>query len=144
EAWTRTPTPSPGFLAVLTSVSASSPTNALAVGWVQPQNADQPPVRTLALRWNGLTWTRVPSANPADVTVEATFEAVAFTSTGSARAVGEHDAGSLVEQWNGKRFALAKGSADHVDLFDIAGTSASNQWAIGQTDFENGSKTYVL
>jgi hypothetical protein len=140
EAWTRTPTPSPGFLAVLSSVSASSPTNALAVGYVQPQNADKPPIRTLALHWNGMTWTRVPSANPANVKIEADLNAVAFSSKGSARAVGGVDARSLIEQWNGKRFTLVKGSTTGVDLFGIAGTSASNQWAIGA----KGAKTYVL
>ena len=140
EAWTRTPTPSPGFLSILSSVSASSPTNALAVGYVQPQNADRPPVRTLALHWNGMTWTRVPSANPANVNVDAVLNGVAFTSKGSARAVGDVDARSLIEQWDGTRFTLVKGSTNGVALFGIAGTSAGNQWAVGA----KGAKTYVL
>lgn len=140
EAWTRTPTPSPGFIPELSSVVASSPKNALAVGLVQPENDGTTPIRTLALHWNGTVWTRVPSANPANVKIEAVLNGVAFTSKDSARAVGEADGRSLIEQWNGKRFTLVKGSTTGADLFGIAGTSAGNQWAIGS----KGAKTYVL
>src|SRR6185436_12319637 len=44
----------------LTAVKAFSGSNAIAVGEAKPTSRS----RTLAMRWNGSTWTEVPSPSP--------------------------------------------------------------------------------
>jgi hypothetical protein len=61
-AWTQVPTPQPGPSngpgAQLESVSASSATNAWAVGSYSIKSGQTGPYRTLMLHWNGTAWTQ--------------------------------------------------------------------------------------
>ena len=88
-------------------VAAASDGSAWAVGCTGcGTGSGAPGGRTLILRWNGTTWTRVPSPDPGTSSVIA---GVAAASDGSAWAVGWTGSGSstsptsttLILRWNG-------------------------------------------
>jgi hypothetical protein len=124
--WKRVPAPdSPG--SSLTSVAATSATNAWAVGG------------SLILHWNGTVWKQVPS--PPDTRVTS----VAATSAGDAWAVGDSgtagNSETLILHWNGKAWRQVSspnpepgGPGEPFDhsLLGVAVTSANNAWAVGQ------------
>jgi hypothetical protein len=148
KAWTRTPSPDPGFVEDLSAIVAFSPTNALAVGSNQPDSGPQT-VMTLALHWNGKAWIKVPSANAPNATVESALSGVAIISKGSAVAVGDYvglfGTRPLVERWNGSRFTRVKAPLTQAALFAVGASSASNQWAFGFTEGAGiSAKTYAL
>jgi hypothetical protein len=128
---------SPAFPGRLYGVPDISPGDVWAVGgttWFGPS-------QTLADRWNGRSWTRVSTPNPPG---GGYFNVVASTSADNAWAVGVVGPGPgvrastipLIERWNGRRwteqsFKPVPGGG----LFaGVAATSASNAWAVGQTD----------
>jgi hypothetical protein len=126
----------------LTAVAASSARAALAVGY--GGNG------TLALRWNGRSWGRAPSASPSP---NAIFYGVAATSARQAWAVGNFSRGLggqqiLIERWNGRswRRTPAPGVPGGGGLFAVTATSARNAWAVGEAgDPDNGyTKTLIL
>jgi hypothetical protein len=127
---------------VLWSAAATSPRDAWAVG-----NYGQYPdvQRTWIVRWNGTTWTHVPSPNPGGLTINELFS-VAATSRADAWAVGDwHDHGStccpgpghtVIEHWNGTVWTHVPspdpgGDARDNALFGVAATSPGNAWAVG-------------
>ena len=93
SAWKQAPSPS--LAGSLSSVAATSASNAWAVGYTSNG-------RTLIERWNGAAWKRVSSPSPGS---DATLDGVAASSAGSAWAVGSTISGSsdntLIERWNG-------------------------------------------
>jgi hypothetical protein len=116
-AWTQVPSPSPSSsVNGLQGVSATSASNAWAVGEYYPPTG---PVKTLTLRWDGTTWTQVPSPDPGNVSQSHGAQAndlagVAVLSTSNAWSVGDYytRAGQgqqapetpLVLHWNGARW----------------------------------------
>lgn len=147
KAWTLTPSPSPGFSTDLTGIAASSPSNALIVGDVQPKKGGAA-VKTLALHWNGKTWTTVPSANNPNASVESELRGVAFGSKGTAMAVGQSESlvgnRSIIERWNGKRFTTVKAPAVDSGLFAIDGSSSGSLWAVGFKSSGDTQRSYAL
>ncbi len=141
-AWTRVPSPSPGFNSVLYGVVAISASNVWAVGYAQ--NA------TLILHWDGTAWTRVPSPNPGSE--GSSLFGVAATSASNAWAVGTTHNGvngdkTVILQWNGtawKQVPSPNGSLDLNGLSGVAATSASNAWAVGYTDGNGLGDTLIL
>ena len=133
--------PSPSPLATyLTSVSATSASNAWAVGYTG--------TGTLVLRWNGKTWKRVSSPTPGPVSnpvssVGGTLIGVTAVSAASAWAVGTTgDCGcgngdSLILRWNGTAWKQVPsptpggGRKAGAALGSVAATSANNAWAVG-------------
>src|SRR5437773_178133 len=79
--WAHVPSPNPASFNNLTGVTATSASNAWAVGEIGTSLGD----RTLTLHWNGTTWARVPSPNPG---LGDDLTGVAATSASSAWAVG--------------------------------------------------------
>jgi hypothetical protein len=148
KTWTQVPSPSPaegsGDVDQLNSVSATSAKNAMAVGFVQRGSNS---VKTFALRWDGKTWTQVPSPSVAGNT-ESELNGVVFTSPGSARAVGNTEGLSglrpLIEQWNGKSWSMVKAPTTSTGLADIAASSATNSWAVGFTEGNLNEKNFAL
>jgi len=135
-AWTQVTSPSPGGPGSndeLFGVTATSASNAWAVGNVEATNGNE---TSLILHWNGLQWARVASPHPG--TTSPLF-AVDASSATNAWAVGDTSSGGLSQtlalHWNGTKWAGAAtpspanpGSAD--SLRSVAVPSASNAWAV--------------
>jgi hypothetical protein len=127
--WSLTPTPNLGVAVGLESVSASSPTDAWAVGGINLGPRDH---GTLIEHWNGSTWS-VAQEN-AETGQGVQLDGVVGLSSTDAWAVG--DSSGLVEHWNGKTWRLvtlpdpsftpAAGQA-------ISAVSAKNLWILGFT-----------
>jgi hypothetical protein len=107
----KSPNPTGSPAAVLSSVSCPSPTSCIAVGYT-PSDVDSDAVsQTLTERWNGKTWTFLPSPNPKGVPA-AFLRGVACPSPTSCFAVGfanDRDRSfskTLVEHWDGRSWAI--------------------------------------
>jgi len=105
--WTQLPAPSPGIGAILNAVSVRSATDAWAVGYYAVGAAGR--LRSLALHWNGTSWTRVFSPNPPTATGDVGLLGVSTISPDDAWATGYaasgENASSLLLRWNGARWA---------------------------------------
>jgi hypothetical protein len=137
RAWTHVTSPDPGANeSELNAVGVGSRTSALAVGDEQPSDGS---THTLAMRWNGKTWTRVPSPSPTPSGVETddSLESVTVTAQGTAWAVGRTQSANgtapLIERWDGSRWTTVP--APDLDgtgeLNAVAASSASSVWAVG-------------
>jgi hypothetical protein len=120
------------FSGDLSSVAATSPSNAWAVGFTSSSSS----VKPLILHWNGASWGRVP--NPAQTGGDQLF-GIAATSASSAWVVGcsrcyTSKATSLILRWNGavwKRVPVPRIAGGSSGLSSVAATSASSAWAVG-------------
>lgn len=140
--WSRVPSPSPGGKghhdSQLAGVAVVSATRAWAVGFYTTPTGQ----RTLILRWNGTSWSQVPSPNLSSQTV---LTSVAATTSIHAWAVGYAITGTGVEgiqisqtvflQWNGQSWTPIP-SPNLIPfggnrLFGVAATSQNNVWAVG-------------
>jgi hypothetical protein len=136
RSWARTPIPDQSVPVELTSVTATSPRNAWAVGYDQLAGGVED---TVILHWNGRAWKRQPSPNrskgsnplpPDDV-----LEGVAATSARDAWAVGDYRDASggfscLILHWNGRAWRwLLTPSGDN--LISVAAASPRSAWAVG-------------
>jgi hypothetical protein len=92
-AWRLAASPNPAPNSVLTAVTATSASNAWAVGYTRTG------FKTLIARWNGARWTRVPSPTPGPF---SQLFGVAATSTRNAWTVGADEKGGILQHWNGK------------------------------------------
>ena len=129
----------------LSDVAAASASSAWAVGCTDCGTGSgaysSGPGRTLILRWNGTTWTRVPSPDPG---TSRYITAVAAASAGSAWAVGWTGSGSgtntrtrsLILRWNGTAWTRVPSPSPGPDdqLLGVTATSADSAWAVGYTD----------
>jgi hypothetical protein len=100
--WRQLPTPPAGTPAGLASVTATSSTNAWAVGSAAG--------RTLILHWNGTTWALAKSPSPASAT-SAVLAGVSAVSRSVAFAVGQahyphHAIKIVIERWAGTKWEL--------------------------------------
>jgi hypothetical protein len=127
--------PSAGAAGSLAGVSASSATNAWAVGSGSGSG------KTLILHWNGIIWKQVPSPSPQG---NLSLTSVAVISGRNAWAVGDvftstSPATSLILHWNGATWqevpipSPSEGKFGNA-LAGVAATSATNAWAVGCTD----------
>jgi hypothetical protein len=114
----------------LFAVSASSATNAWAVGSARD--------RTLAERWNGSVWRRVPTPSPGhSFTRGDVLTAVVAIAPDDAWAVGRYGRHGvpLLLHWNGVvwlRRALPH-AARHASLWGMTAVSARDVWAVGSS-----------
>jgi len=134
--WRIVPSPSPGTSdSVLYGMAVTSARTAWAVGCTHCTSVKP---ATLILRWNGTTWKRVPSPNPAG---GGTLASVAVVSARNAWAAGytagpnQHRRKTVIEHWNGTSWTLVPGPvpAGSAYLFGIAAASARSAWAVGLT-----------
>jgi hypothetical protein len=126
----------PVFSGVLGGVSATSPTDAWAVG-------DQCPTcnnsSTVILHWNGAHWSKVASPDPGPML--NTLHAVAAVSPSDAWAVGSFGnstcstAATVILHWNGTAWSQVKSPNSGACNFlsGISTISANNAWAVGQS-----------
>lgn len=121
----------------LTDVSASSATDAWAVGrWGRK--------RTLAEHWNGVRWKRVLTPNPGRKL--SLLEAVADVSPTDAWAVGQFGLkqhAALLLHWDGARWrrAALPSNARNATFEDLTVVSPTDIWAVGTTRLEFGTRT---
>jgi hypothetical protein len=151
-SWSRVPSPSPGgsnAASELTGVSSTSSSDAWAVGsygTFGPQ--------TLALHWNGASWTQVSTPNPGYPSASDTLAAVSAVSATDAWAVGSYGNADFSEQtmvlnWDGTAWTLISspspggtGGLGHgTELLGVSATSRSSAWAVGCYDFTAASGT---
>ena len=144
--WRRVASPSPGRGSELNAVSATSASNAWAVGYTETGSSDQ----TLILHWNGRRWTRVASPSMGR---EVLLNGVTATSARNAWAVGVSIARSggaeqsLILRWNGRRWsreASPQPSPDGASLFAVAAAAAGNGWAVGTFQTGTGSRAFAV
>ena len=142
SAWTQADSPSPGGFNALSAVSATSATNAWAVGSFD--RGDGTGRHPLTEHWDGSAWTQVDSPSPPG---SSSLQAVAVTASNNAWAVGssvdsDGHFHALIERWNGSAWTQAPipAEASSLDLIGVAATSAGNAWAIA----DNGLADTVL
>jgi hypothetical protein len=136
-AWSAASVPTtPGSTALLLAVSASSATDAWAVGRTQVNKSD---FEGLALHWNGTAWSVSSgfSAALSDIS-GASAEGVADISPTDAYAIGDSAAtasGSLA-QWNGTAWSavtlpLPAGANSNTTLNAISASGPDDVWVVG-------------
>lgn len=121
----------------LNDVVAISASNVWAVGTGCYQ------MKTLVERWNGTSWSIVssPSFKTGGDGIVNVLNSVAAISASNVWAVGSHTAANgayltLIEHWDGTRWSVVSSpspSATSNWLYGVAGTSASDVWAVGNT-----------
>ena len=132
-AWSQVATPTtPQNTALLDAVSASSATDAWAVGRTQENKSN---FEGLALRWNGTAWSVSPSFTGA---LDAFAVGVADISPTDAYAIGNNSSvprGHLA-QWNGTTWSsvtvpLPPNAATNTTLNAISANGPDDVWAVG-------------
>jgi hypothetical protein len=94
-SWTTVPSPNTGAGSnELTGVAALAPDNVWAVGYRLDTSGDIPVAKTLVMRWNGSTWSVVPS--PSAGTGDNLLAGAVAAGTGNVWAWGNSAAGTLV------------------------------------------------
>jgi hypothetical protein len=131
SAWSLTATPSLGEYGALQAVSASSATDAWAVGFTFIRRHDR---GVLIEHWNGTAWST--TSVDAIQGSAAGLTGVVDLSPGNAWAVGNGATGELLEHWNGTAWSVV--TLPDPDFHAGAGqaisaTSASDIWLVGTT-----------
>jgi len=149
-SWSIMPSPNPAGLsyANLTSVSCPTATSCTAVG-----NANNGTTisRALVERWDGTSWTIVPTPSPArfpsaslnDVSCPTVTTCIAIGSVSKSDSSAGH---LLVERWDGTRWTIATIPHPNVAEAELTGVScplATNCTAVG-TDWNNFSVQRTL
>jgi eukaryotic-like serine/threonine-protein kinase len=144
--WTQVPSPDLGTALLISGVAAASASSAWAVGCASATPG--PCAKTLILRWNGTTWTHVPSPSPG---IGGWLMGVTATSADSAWAVGGTESSGgfvhpLILRWNGTTWTQVPGPSPAGSyLTGVAATSASSAWAVGRAaSGPNRESTLIL
>jgi hypothetical protein len=159
KRWFQLPAPSPGGAcpgcigSFLVDVSAVSSSDAWAVGSFAPVNPQKGFSATLALHWNGVRWTHVPTPSPGEgLGASSGLGSVTALSASDAWAVGSFTPANsghsqtLILHWNGSHWTRvpspnpAGGKFDANGLSDVSALSPSSVWAVGEYDHDVGSK----
>jgi hypothetical protein len=136
DEWLPVPTPNPGGTksGALLGISCVVANACVAVGTYTTSVSGM----TLAERWNGTSWSIVPTPNPAGAS-SAQFTQVSCTAATACTAVGysthEGSTLTLVERWNGTEWVIQEspnpsGSAN-AQLHSVSCTSSSACTAVG-------------
>jgi hypothetical protein len=147
-SWTTRDSNTPGLTGQLNSVTATSPTDAWAVGTINAEVIlpGNPPIHQLTLsgiveHWDGTSWSQVPHPGTATVANGAAgFElfGVTATSATNAWAVGDmltnNGASSFIEHLDGTTWREQALDSTQVNsqLLAVTATSAADAWAVGQ------------
>jgi hypothetical protein len=125
-AWSRTatpPVPTGATGAGLLAVSASSGTDAWAVGFTLPQNGGYHGNNSLFEHWDGKTWSIVPGANSGRLVGVADLSP---TNAWTASSTG------LIEHWDGTSWTVA--ATPHPNPSDTVGDHFTSLTADGPDD----------
>jgi hypothetical protein len=133
STWRAMPSPSPGNLSELFSVTAISATSAWAVGMTQDGTGT---LVALTEQWDGTQWSVVPGASL--FPNENILVSVSAVSASSVWAVGFTEASGgtltpLAEHWDGSSWNLSGASApsSFTELTAVTAISATNVIAVG-------------
>jgi hypothetical protein len=145
STWKTVPSPSPGGShgSSLSAVSADAAKDAWAVG----EFSDGSRTNTLALRWNGLSWSQVDTPDPG--VSQATLTGVTAITPTNAWAVGNFFDGSeqqtLILHWNGSNWAqvASQNAPGNNFLNGVDARSATDIWAVGQSFDNNVTSTLI-
>jgi hypothetical protein len=112
----------------ITSISASSPTNAWAAGstTLTPSGTD------VAFHWNGKRWSAFPIP----------FDFTAVSTSGPDNAWGF--AGDYFMHWNGKAWAADGMASTDVSIYDIATSSSKLAYAVGENTATSPYRSVIL
>jgi hypothetical protein len=147
SAWSQAAAPSTGYSTnTLAAVSASSTSDAWAVGYSEPRRYTFDP---LAFQWNGTAWS--VSSSFASALADQLGVGVADISPTDAYAIGGHLGSAhngLVARWNGTtwtQLTVPLPSNDNLpsDLYAISADSASDVWIVGTYELEVNSSDYA-
>jgi hypothetical protein len=154
-SWRKVTSPNPGGTSssdttVLNGVSARSAADAWAVGYfISPTTGA---AETLVLHWNGTSWSKVASPNPAGTSSgdNNALNGVSADSASDAWAVGHYENSTthafetIALHWNGTDWSKVAspnpGGTSPGDLNDAIGVStfsATSAWAVG--DYQSGT-----
>jgi hypothetical protein len=135
--WTVADNPQPGSVRDLFyAASANSASDVWAVGVQESSNGK---FETLVERWNGSSWTVIPSPNPGST--GNLLYGVHAAGSDNVWAVGQQLGDqspdqTLIEHWNGKQWSVvASPEFDSASAFlDAVTTGDGEAWAVGETD----------
>jgi hypothetical protein len=149
--WSTVLSPNPGGttsssdVSILSGVSADSATDAWAIGWYA--NPTTGATETLALHWNGTSWSKVASPNPGGTSSFdiSYLNGVSADSATDAWAVGYYfnpttfASETLALHWNGTKWSKVASpnpggttsSSDDSYLFGVSADSAPDASAVG-------------
>lgn len=131
-AWSIEPSSDPGSSNQLSGVSCLSSTDCFAVGSFR--SFDGAPEQTLTERWDGLSWTVVPSPNPSSEADRLT--GVACSSHTSCMAVGSGggEGAPLTEAWDGSQWSVVANpiTSQGNYLLGLSCPAADDCVAVGQ------------
>lgn len=149
--WTQVPSPNPGGTqgSQLLAVTSTSKSNAWAVGCYGSSQSGIGQ-QTLALHWNGASWTQAPTPGPG---ASGCLTAVTTISPSSAWAVGwsaqsltgPHQ--TLVLHWNGARWTQVASPSPAMASSELNGVSAisgADAWAVGDVVRNQAATTLVV
>jgi hypothetical protein len=114
---------------VLKSVTASSATDAWAVGYYADQDGNH---FTLALHWDGTTWSLVHTPSPTGLDDE--LWGVTAVSATDVWAVGRAEPNTLIVHWDGSKWSRVRGPSPGTFndvLTGLSARSATDIWAAG-------------
>jgi hypothetical protein len=150
-AWAAVKSPNPGGpngSTDLFAVNADSATDAWAVGYYRNPLTNVS-ANSLALHWNGTTWTKVASPSPGGDSGLSLLNDVTAISPTDAWAIGLFSTTSgqeqpLVLHWNGTSWTKVAvpapgGSTGVTDLVGISADSATDAWITGYYAASSGS-----
>src|SRR5439155_25326589 len=141
--WVTVPgAPLSGSERLLTGVAAVSTSDVSAVGFHTPS--------TLVERWNGTSWSLVPSPNPGSPPNDY-LAGVTAIAAGDLLAVGAQPGSgtlkTLIEHWDGSTWTAdtSPSAANSENRLQAAGGTPAEAWAIGySTPGSGGSRTLAL
>lgn len=139
-SWKLKTSPNPSSTNYLSGVSGSSSSDVWAVGYSYSPSTY---LQTLALKWNGDSWSQVTTPDPG--AYGNGLFAVAALSATDAWAVGQQSTVSvnqpLILRWNGKvwkPFSVAPVKSGSARLYSISAISSKDIWAIGAVSTDSG------
>jgi hypothetical protein len=146
NSWAQAPSPSPARFPVLSAVTATSATDAWAVGdWcVSACGTGANVFHALLLHWNGQTWTEAPSPS---ANTPFVFGASSTSGSNAWAVGGDIHAKSVTLHWNGAKWSKVPSPSPQpfvTLLLGSAATSATDAWAVGESGFFGGSLSTVI
>jgi hypothetical protein len=143
SSWNAVPIPDPNNGSSVTAMSALTGSDLWVVGDTEAPSRTNPNVSlldTLAMHWNGSSWTQTPTVSPGSLGFDS-FLGVAAVSSQDAWAVGyaTNDDGTtrtLIENWDGGTWREVPSPSPGVDarLNAVTAVSANDIWAVGTSN----------